>query len=74
MKHLPDCPQRLAREGGAAVECEHGYDCCPLCDPCTCGDVEPTPQEIGGAQREICTCGRSTCPVCIELNQVGDDL
>lgn len=18
------------------IECEHGYDCCPICDPCTC--------------------------------------
>ncbi len=19
------------------IECEHGYDVCPECDPCTCG-------------------------------------
>lgn len=31
-----------ARSGGAAinsavgVECPHGYDVCPMCDPCTC--------------------------------------
>lgn len=35
--HAASCPEHLARTGGAAIECRHGYDCCPECDPCTCG-------------------------------------
>lgn len=35
-QHKSTCPQNLARSGAAAVECKHGYDCCPICDQCTC--------------------------------------
>ena len=34
-KHDPDCKFGKAA-GGIAIECEHGYDVCPICDPCTC--------------------------------------
>lgn len=40
-EHLPKCPYVLASAGVAPVECEHGFDCCPICDPCTClGEAE----------------------------------
>lgn len=34
--HKPGCPELRARTGPAAIECIHGVDCCPTCDPCTC--------------------------------------
>lgn len=36
--HLPWCPFRRAIESPAAIECEHGWDHCPYCDPCICAD------------------------------------
>lgn len=34
--HESTCPR--GRAGGAvAIECKHGFDVCPKCDPCTCG-------------------------------------
>lgn len=35
--HKPTCRFRLAETCAIPVECEHGYDVCPECDPCTCG-------------------------------------
>ena len=26
--------------GSAAIECEHGFDVCPKCDPCSCDTAE----------------------------------
>ena len=37
--HLVGCRARLAAEGAVAVECEHGHDACPICDPCTCAEL-----------------------------------
>lgn len=34
--HAETCPMRRAL-GRAGVECGHGFDVCPTCDPCTCG-------------------------------------
>lgn len=39
-EHLPECAFRIASECAAAIECEHGFDCCPTCDPCTCRRAE----------------------------------
>lgn len=33
-EHAHDCQLMLATRTG--VECQHGYDVCPQCDPCTC--------------------------------------
>lgn len=33
--HLEGCKFNNAVTG-IAIECEHGYDVCPKCDPCTC--------------------------------------
>lgn len=34
--HDEGCPYRRAVTCAAAIECEHGYNVCPRCDPCTC--------------------------------------
>jgi len=34
--HKRSCKFRAALVSSAAIECEHGYDVCPKCDPCTC--------------------------------------
>lgn len=38
-EHGPKCAYRLAAAGPVGIECEHGYDTCPICDPCTCKNV-----------------------------------
>ncbi len=35
--HAEECKFRRAVECPVAIECEHGLDVCPTCDPCTCG-------------------------------------
>jgi len=35
-RHDKACPYRLAAACSIAIECIHGYDVCPVCDPCTC--------------------------------------
>lgn len=37
--HLRGYLYRLA-VCGIAIECEHGYDVCPKCDPCSCESVK----------------------------------
>lgn len=39
MIHKPDCKFLKAATCAVGIECEHGYDVCPKCDPCTCGLV-----------------------------------
>lgn len=34
--HVPECKFRKAMETSVGIECDHGYDVCPTCDPCTC--------------------------------------
>ncbi len=34
--HAVECKFRIAATGSVAIECDHGYDVCPICDPCTC--------------------------------------
>ena len=36
-KHKPECRFLLAATCAVPIECEHGYDVCPKCDPCECG-------------------------------------
>ena len=40
-KH-PDerCKFRFSSLCAVPIECEHGYDVCPKCDPCTCASAE----------------------------------
>ncbi len=36
-RHDPNCAHRQAVTCTTPVECEHGFDVRPKCDPCTCG-------------------------------------
>lgn len=36
-EHKPDCRYRRAALLSVEIECEHGYQACPSCDPCSCG-------------------------------------
>lgn len=35
-EHEPGCTYRLSMQCPVGIECDHGYDVCPICDPCTC--------------------------------------
>jgi len=35
--HDEDCSWAISLRCTVSVECEHGYDFCPICDACTCG-------------------------------------
>lgn len=35
--HADGCKFRAAALCSIGIECEHGRDVCPICDPCTCG-------------------------------------
>ena len=41
MKHHSEC-RFLKASKGVPVECEHGYDVFPICDPCNCTDSIPS--------------------------------
>lgn len=34
--HIDGCSFRRAATCGIGIECDHGRDVCPTCDPCTC--------------------------------------
>ena len=34
--HKDHCKYRKALLSPVGIECEHGYDVCPTCDPCNC--------------------------------------
>lgn len=36
-KHKPDCRFLKAASLSIELACEHGYQACPICDPCDCG-------------------------------------
>lgn len=41
-EHVPGCRFREAMRCVVAIACEpHGYDVCPICDPCTCPPRRP---------------------------------
>lgn len=44
--HAVHCRFRLATTCTTPIECEHGYDVCPQCDPCTCSDPESPARHI----------------------------
>jgi len=45
-RHSEDCRFRKAATCTVGIECEHGRDTCPECDPCTCG-AEIAPEDFG---------------------------
>ncbi len=34
--HVESCRFRISATCAVGIECEHGRDVCPTCDPCTC--------------------------------------
>lgn len=36
-KHKEDCRYLAAMRLSVELECEHGFQACPECDPCDCG-------------------------------------
>lgn len=51
-QHQPGCTMRLALTCAAAIECEHGCDVCPTCDPCTCDTDSYILEEIEAMRRD----------------------
>lgn len=37
--HHPGCQMRAAIQCAVGLECIHGYDVCPICDPCNCEEL-----------------------------------
>lgn len=35
-EHKKTCRYRKSLTCPVPIECEHGFDVCPICDPCTC--------------------------------------
>lgn len=35
--HAENCAILISLRCPIGIECEHGYDFCPICDACTCG-------------------------------------
>lgn len=46
-QHDPKCRFHIAATCAGAVECEHGFDVCPKCDPCTCVPLPPADGDTG---------------------------
>lgn len=44
-KHNERCKFRRSATCAVAIECEHGYVVCPICDPCTCDKIEEEIEE-----------------------------
>lgn len=36
-RHTKECRFRVSITCAIPIDCVHGYDSCPQCDPCTCG-------------------------------------
>jgi hypothetical protein len=43
-RHRERCRFLLAARLSVELACEHGFQACPICDPCTC---EPKVEELG---------------------------
>lgn len=37
--HERDCNYRRVLLLRVGIDCEHGYDTCPICDPCDCAEL-----------------------------------
>jgi hypothetical protein len=38
-EHHKLCRLVVAARCPVSIECEHGHDVCPICDPCNCSDL-----------------------------------
>jgi hypothetical protein len=36
-QHRPGCRYRIAASLSIELACDHGFQACPICDPCPCG-------------------------------------
>lgn len=57
-KHAADCRLYIAATLQFGIECDHGYDVCPQCDPCNCGAGVSVPSvcprsDQGGVIKQI---------------------
>ena len=43
-EHELGCKFRRAATCAVPIECEHGSDVCPSCDPCTCNSLNGAPE------------------------------
>lgn len=58
--HAEDCKLRRSATCAVPIACEHGYDVCPICDPCTCA-VGATPHKYvpdAMAMGDCAVCGQ----------------
>jgi hypothetical protein len=49
-EHVEGCQYLTSMRCPVGIECEHGYDVCPLCDPCTCKEIN-TPLELASLDK-----------------------
>lgn len=47
-EHADGCRFRTSATCAVGVECDHGFDVCADCDPCTC--TPPRPRNLGGGR------------------------
>lgn len=40
-QHKPNCRYLIVAGLSVEIPCDHGYQACPTCDPCTCGSEAP---------------------------------
>jgi len=74
MNHAPRCPMRLALETSVGIECRHGYDVCPECDPCECrGPTMPEGARIEGTIVVEIEADWKACAACGRLAPLVDD-
>lgn len=52
--HEPDCALVRASSCTTAIECEHGFDVCPKCDPCSCDNTKHYRHYYQEVQKQSC--------------------
>lgn len=53
MEHKAGCPELRARTCTTPIECLHGFDVCPECDPCTCNAPKMMPGQTPYTPKEL---------------------
>lgn len=68
IQHHETCKTYIAANCAIAIECEHGFDCCPKCDPCNCFEYKLwcNPCKIEFTVRDTIKTVRHKCPGCNE--------
>lgn len=55
LSHQATCKFRRAATCAVGIECEHGRDCCPICDPCTCSPPRTRFERVRGGEDTCAT-------------------